>query len=329
MRTLVVSDLPLGTRLGRDVLRHDAPRAALLAALDGVDRLVLLGDTVELLEGRPAPALAIAEPVLRALGLALGREREVVVVPGNHDRELIHRWLNAHAAEVGLDTVVPSQASAELAAVVEWLAPARVSVRYPGLWLADGVWATHGHYLDRHLLPISAYGVARGRLGRRPRDLHRAEDYEAGPHLTGLEGFLTGHLPRLLSELLDDFAAAMRAAAMGRAPLMRRFFAPFASGALAVQVRRAAIPALAQVVANLGVDAHTVIFGHVHRLGPRDGDDHREWAGDGGAPRILNTGCWVHEPLLLAGALPPHPYWPGGAVVIDDGGPPRAVSLLD
>ena len=34
------------------------------------------------------------------------------------------------------------------------------------LWLAERIWATHGHYLDRHLLPDSAYGIARGFLGR-------------------------------------------------------------------------------------------------------------------------------------------------------------------
>lgn len=326
MRTLVVSDLHLGARLGRDVLRDLPAQAALHAALDGVERLVLLGDTVELLEGRPRSAMAVAEPVLRALGRALGPDREAVVVPGNHDRELIHRWLDAHAGELGVDTVVPAGASRELAAVVDWLAPARVEVRYPGVWLADGVWATHGHYLDRHLLPESAFGIARGLLGRRPRDLARPADYEKGPHLTGLEGFLTGHLPRALSALLDDLAGGLRAGAMTRSPL--RGLAPVAARALGVQMRRAAIPALAQVVAHLNAEAHTVVFGHVHRLGPREADDPAEWAGAAGTPRIFNTGCWVHEPLLLARARPPHPYWPGGAVVVD-GGEPRAVSLLE
>ena len=32
---------------------------------------------------------------------------------------------------------------------------------------------------------------------------------------------------------------------------------------------------------------------------------------------------------LLHRARPPHPYWPGGAVVVGDGGAPRAVGLLD
>jgi hypothetical protein len=43
----------------------------------------------------------------------------------------------------------------------------------------------------------------------------------------------------------------------------------------------------------------------------------------------LNTGSWVFEPLLLHGARAPHPYWPGGAVLLADGAPPRAIGLLD
>ena len=48
MRTLVISDLHLGTRPGHDVLQRPAAQARLFAALDGVDRLVLLGDALEL-----------------------------------------------------------------------------------------------------------------------------------------------------------------------------------------------------------------------------------------------------------------------------------------
>jgi hypothetical protein len=42
-----------------------------------------------------------------------------------------------------------------------------------------------------------------------------------------------------------------------------------------------------------------------------------------------NSGSWVYESLLLHGATPPHPYWPGGAVLVEDDGAPRAVGLLD
>ena len=70
-RTLIVSDLHLGARLGRDVLRRPPALAALLDALDGVQRLVLLGDVVELVEGDPRGALAAAEPVRRGGGSAM------------------------------------------------------------------------------------------------------------------------------------------------------------------------------------------------------------------------------------------------------------------
>ncbi|MDP9385979.1 MAG: hypothetical protein M3P50_12265, partial [Actinomycetota bacterium] len=60
MRTLVISDLHLGSTLGRDVLRRPVALDALCAAVAEADRLVLLGDVVELAEGRPRRAMAIA-----------------------------------------------------------------------------------------------------------------------------------------------------------------------------------------------------------------------------------------------------------------------------
>ena len=37
------------------------------------------------------------------------------------------------------------------ALMAEWASPARVRFAYPGLWLREDVYATHGHYLDCHL----------------------------------------------------------------------------------------------------------------------------------------------------------------------------------
>ena len=48
MRTVIVSDLHLGTASGRDLLRHPGPREVLADALGGADRVVLLGDVLEL-----------------------------------------------------------------------------------------------------------------------------------------------------------------------------------------------------------------------------------------------------------------------------------------
>ena len=55
----------------------------------------------------------------------------------------------------------------------------------------------------------------------------------------------------------------------------------------------------------------------------------RRWRGPQGRPRILNTGSWVYEPLLVHNATAPHPYWPGGAVILEDNRAPRTVGLLD
>jgi hypothetical protein len=334
VRTLVISDLHLGARLRRDVLRRDAPLEALLDALADVDRLVLLGDVVELLEGRATRAMEVAEPVLRAVGARVGRGREVVVVPGNHDAPLVRPWLRAHGGPPTIDAAIPADATPPLERVTRWLRPADVRVRYPGVWLSDRVWATHGHYLDRHLLPESGYGMARGLLGRLPRDGAAPVEYEraGGPSLTRLEAVLTRWLPRPLAAALDDLAEVLRAASMPglrRRMLRRRRLAPAIAWLLGTQMRYASLPALARVVHRLGVDAEWVVFGHVHRLGPLPDDDLRRWRGPGGRPRLANTGSWVYEPFLLHRARAPHPYWPGGAILLEDDGEPRALGLLD
>jgi hypothetical protein len=298
---------------------------------------VLLGDVVELLEGRPRTAMRIAEPVLRALGDALGPGREVVIVPGNHDHAFVRQWLRARRRAhrpLGLAARVPAAASKGLEALVDWLHPARVRVQYPGTWITPRVWATHGHYLDRHLLPREGWG-ARRIVGRVPRGHASAEDYEAagGPSAAAMQSLIVSSLPRVLGEPVDRAAGLARRAGSAAIPLAAGLpgaaaLAPITSSALGAQFRRAGLPAMAEVAARLGVHADHVLFGHLHRLGAREADDPREWAPIGG-PRLHNTGSWVYEPLLLTGAEPPHPYWPGGAVVVRGDEPPHAVGLLD
>ena len=333
VRTLVVSDLHLGARLHRAVLVRPDPLEALVGSLEDVERLVLLGDVIELLEGRPVQAMEAAEPVLRTLGARMGRDREVVLVPGNHDAALVRPFLRQHGMAPAVDASLPLDATPLLARLASWLDPARVRVHYPGVWLAERVWATHGHYLDRHLVPEVAYGIARGLLGRVPRDDASPLEYErpGGPSLTRVEALLTRWLPRPLAALVDDVAEFLRAASMPGVPrgLLGHRVAPLNAALLGLQTRHASIPALARVVHRLRVDADSVIFGHVHRLGPLAGDDLRHWRGPDGTLRILNTGSWVYEPLLLHRARAPHPYWPGGAVVLEADEAPRATGLLD
>jgi hypothetical protein len=309
------------------------PLHRLIGALEGVERLVLLGDIVELLEKPAERAMEDAEPILRLIGRTLGVGREVILVPGNHDRALVAEWIRRVGAGLAPDSRVPLDATPRLARLVSWLTPARVRVHYPGVWLTPGIWATHGHYLDRHLLPEAAFGVTRGLLGRVPRPGAVPIDYELAGGLSAsrLEALLIKTLPRPLAALAEDLAELIRASTMPLAPrrLLRPGMARFTARVLGAQMRRASLPALSHVVGRLGVDADWVLFGHVHRLGPLPGDLEARWRAAPGQPRLLNTGSWVYEPLLVHNARPPHPYWPGGAAILEDDRAPRAVGLLD
>src|ERR1700710_250225 len=93
MKTAIVSDLHLGVTSGGDVLRDPEIRAVLAAELRGADRLVLLGDAIELRERPVGAALEQARPVLEDLAAAVG-EIEVILVPGNHDARLAEPLLD-------------------------------------------------------------------------------------------------------------------------------------------------------------------------------------------------------------------------------------------
>ncbi len=333
MRTLVISDLHLGMRYERDVLRRTAPLAVLLEALADVQRLVLLGDVVELSERHSADAMRVAEPVLRALGRRLGPDREVILVPGNHDRRFVAPWIQEMGDRLSVDSSPPLDATPELAAASSWLAPAQVSARYPGVWLSERVWATHGHYLNRDLVPAWSLGITRGHLGRLPREAARPIDYEpaGGRSVRSAHEAFSGALPEPLAGAADRLGVLARAATMAKASrkLLRPELARANSGLLSLQTKVASIPALIHVTQCLGIDADYVIFGHVHRLGPLPDDDEADWEGAGGKPRIVNTGSWLYEPLLVQDATPPDPYWPGGAAILGDEADPEAVGLLD
>jgi UDP-2,3-diacylglucosamine pyrophosphatase LpxH len=343
VRTLIISDLHLGLRSGIDVLRRPEPLARLLQAIDDVDRLVLLGDALEPLPRAARAQTSVAEQTLREIGRTLGPDRTVVVVPGNHDGRLVRSWALARGASLGIADDVDLTATAELSMLASWLAPAQVRCSYPGFWVADRIWVTHGHYLDRHLIPETAFGLRRSailrHLGRRaPSDDVRgtAIDYEWARRRsarrrrrgTTRQGYAGRLRDRPLATLLETAAAMTRLRAIPQVPhlMMRANLAPMTARLVDAQMRGAAMPAMAEVAHRLGVDADWIVFGHVHRLGPRDEPD---WQPVPGGPRLLNTGAWVFEPVLIDRVQPPHPYWPGGAVIVESGAEPRAVALLD
>lgn len=336
MRTLVVSDLHLGSLLERDVLRRPEPLAMLEEATRRVERLVLLGDTLELLEGRPGAAAAAGRAVLPRLGAALGPDGVVVVVPGNHDHELIRPWLRRRVGDGGAPlrpaTQVPKGASELLAELCSWLRPARVEVRYPGVWLGEGVYATHGHFLDR-LLPAAL----RGRLRDTP-ERAAVEDFERVP------GADAGALQEVLAAALPDGFGAQLGGAVGQArramvsglPLLAQVPGMREAASLGALVmeqgihRRGAIPAMDEVARRLRLPADVVVFGHIHRRGPLPGDPAELWRPRGAeGPRLLNSGSWVFDSALVGtpGARE-RPYRPGGAVLLEPGRAPRALDLL-
>ncbi len=339
VRTLVISDLHLGSVVQRDVLRRGIALDALTAAVERTDRLILLGDTLELLEGRPQEAAAVAEPILRALGAALPAGAHVVVVPGNHDHTLIRSWL-AHRIAAGRPlrpaTQVPQGASELLGDLCSWLRPARVEVRYPGVWLADDVYAMHGHYLDR-LLPAALRGRVRALEGA-PRsavdDFERVPGSDAG----AVSDALAAILPDGMGETVEAAVGQARRTLLAGLPALAtipgmREAASIAALALEQGVhRRAAIPAMDEVAHRLRLRARWVVFGHIHRRGPLPSDPAELWRPRGtDGPHLVNSGSWVFDSALAGAAARPsaeRPYRPGGAVLLEPGRNPRVVDLL-
>jgi hypothetical protein len=92
-------------------------------------------------------------------------------------------------------------------------------------------------------------------------------------------------------------------------------------------LRRAGLRAMGQVADRLALaDAH-VVFGHTHRAGPLGGDDALEWRSPAGA-RLHNCGCWTYDSYFLKDQRGANPYWPGGAMLVEDEGPPQLLRLL-
>ena len=346
MRTLVISDLHLGGRGGRDVLRRPVVLETLLEALDGVDRLVLLGDVVELLEGRPNAALADALPTLRRIGEAMAG-REVVVVPGNHDHLLIRAWLRRRRADeqpLGAATRVPRDATEALAELTTALRPrgGRIRVHYPGAWLGPHVYAHHGHYLDARLTATPIARLVQRAQASETDDLGPADAYElARAPSVAAASLVIRDLPEGFEEGVERIGGLARAlgkAVLGRdgvpsasAQARNERIAALGSVWLDRRLERAGLASLHRVAQDLGVlpRAHHVVFGHVHRLGPLTRDEALgPWHPEDDGPWLWNSGSWVYEPLLVRSTDSEGPYWPGGALLLDDERTPQVRQLL-
>ncbi len=354
MRTAIVSDLHLGAGTGEDVLREPALRRALLEEIGAADRVVLLGDAVELRDLPLGVALTTARPFFEELGEALGG-REVVLVPGNHDHRFAEPLLDelslGGAAELGLEHVYePSPgATGQLA---DWLGGARLRLAYPGIWLREDVYATHGHYMDPHLSLPRAECLAAAivmRFSGPVPDPAKPADYERVLRpIYGLGWGIAQVRPAGLAEsrgrpseaawrrLSDNESRGSRRQQMIGAAVRRAFpvavkgvnrllHANFDADISAESIFRSGVAAATEMATRLGVDGGHVITGHSHRAGPTDGE--AEWELPGGG-RLHNTGNWIFASVFHHPGRPPGPYWPGTVTWLEDDAPPRRVQLL-
>jgi hypothetical protein len=354
--TAVVSDLHLAARTKRSIAGEPVARAALAELVSGVDRLVLLGDLLELREARLGDALHAAEPLFRDLGEALGGA-PVTIVPGNHDHQLAAALLDARRLDpdpepLAIDASVPTPADGPLGRLAGWLAPSEVTLAYPGTWIRDDVYATHGHYMDAHntvpTLERLAVAVTQRVVGRPPGGPRTPDDYEAAlAPLYSLTFSLAQASSRSRRPIGGNVSIAVWQAGAGRngrrgigaraltgivfpgavAALNRAGLGPFRADLSGPELRRAGLAGMAAALACLDVAPAHAIFGHTHRSGPWPGDDEAEWRLPGGGA-LLNSGSWVWEPAFVGDRGPGSPYWPGTCVVVEDTGPPRLERLL-
>ena len=346
MRTAIVSDLHIGSASGEDLLRDRGMRRLLFGEIAGADRVVLLGDVVEMRDLPLTEALAAARPFFEELGEAVPGA-SVVLVPGNHDHRLAEPLLDDLAIAgrpLGLEQrAAPAGPAATLAA---WLGRARLEVAYPGLWLREDVYAMHGHYVDCHLdLPrlecLAAAAVMRS-VGA-PPDPATPKDYERvlrpiygltyGVAQSGAgRQVSSGGRPaeRAWKWMAGDGRrlSAGRLAAKTALPaavwaINRALGSSFDADLSAEAISRGSVAGGAELARRLGVGSAHVIVGHTHRPGPSRGD----WRIDGGG-RLHNTGNWVFTAVLHRPGAPPGPYWPGTVTWLEDEEPPRRVRLL-
>ena len=318
---------------------------------------MLLGDLLELRHGPIREAIRAGTGPLRRLAAALPESAEVVIVSGNHDHHLVSGFMERRAAAgvpepLGLHTPVQIAAGDPLHEIAELFAPARVSGAYPGLWLRDDVYATHGHYLDLHLtvptIERLGAGVMRRVVGLRPDGPRCTEDYESvlvpiyawvhaiaqladparsavlhGGSVRGWKALTGSHRPSLRRRAMT-VAWPVAVAALNRAGL-----GPLHPQVTGAHLRSAGLRAIGEVASRLGVPAGGhLIFGHTHRAGPLPQDAPADWLTPSGTA-LINSGCWVHEPSFLGPDPASSPYRPGFAVIVEDSGAPRLVNLLD
>ena len=354
VRTALVSDMHLGTLQEADVLRQPEPRKRLAEALREADRVVFLGDLVELRDMPLARVLEVAAPILRELSAALAG-KPVTVVPGNHDHRLIEPVIDRlrvdGAGPLELDWQGEPDGSPLAAGLARLMPDVELRLAYPGLWVRSDVYALHGHYLDLHMTVPRVESILCQALARTmgPRaSFSRPIDYElALAPLYSLSYWLaqrpaarTGRANNLSRDVwtrvhggdgrpsLGGFLLGRVAIPAGVAALNLTGVGPFSTDLSGAELLHSGQRAIATALDNLGVESGHAIFGHTHRHGPLPGEeDEPGWRTPSGV-QLWNTGSWYLESALMGHDRQASPYWPGGVIYVDDTGPPVVANVL-
>jgi hypothetical protein len=333
VHTLVISDLHLGAGHGRAALEDPELVGTLTDAISQAQRLVLLGDIVELRQGPLQDALAAASRILPTVVGGLGPGREVILLMGNHDHQL-------QVQRDALEEVTAMLASGG----------ASVRVEYPGVWLRDDVYAHHGHYLDVHTVTPAFERLASGAMAKFLKlpvsQMSTTNDYErllapiyawmfaisqtSGREIDAADG---GGSARALKLIRDSRGAQGLAVQAGLRGLLGAVglagLGPLSPDLSGPGLRRSGLVGYGEVLSVLGLRPSYALFGHTHRAGPLPGDDHTEWVTKSGV-QMVNSGCWVNESAAFLSEEPTaNPYRRGFAIELDESGPPRLVNLLE
>ena len=133
---------------------------------------MILGDGLELREAAHREAVDTAAPFFADVGRALGPDKELVVLAGNHDHGLAAGWIDARLQSepsgfLGLEQrFAPDETGPLAQRLAEAARPARLQFAYPGIWLRDDVYAIHGHYADVHATVPTFERLAAGTMAR-------------------------------------------------------------------------------------------------------------------------------------------------------------------
>ena len=258
------------------------------------------------------------------------------LVPGNHDAPLDPPWLRANGGPAGLDAAGPADATPVLAARrrrgsarrgCASATPASGSPTASGRPTATTSTAT--------CCRSRRYGVARGLLGRVPRDGATPGRLRARPQPVArprVEAVVDRGAAPAGAALATTSPRSLRAATMpgmppaGAAPPPRaadgaRCSACRCAGR-ASRARRASSTASASTPTTSSSATSTA-------AGRSPATTRAAGAAPAGRRSSRTPARGSTRRCSCTGRAPPHPYWPGGAVLSRTTAPPRASGLLD